>query len=1083
MPQRRDRIGLGERIFLPVKYDRRRVRPDARFRARRVLRHLACHIARQRLFQLDGNRIVLLQAIPARHRDLCAVADNMAHQIAAHAACYLRHLRGRVILRPRDAVLRDDIGMSLRRAGRRGIPIAVAAVHAVAADDADITGSRVPAAAALGVVRLIELHIMMRAGRAVLLRARAVFNQTAVCAARFGKRILSAGRRDGDRLIAVRRAGQLAHPDGIGKVCAPLELHVVVFLIRRARLCHIAVVIGVVIALLILPAIAGRIGIIVRVPAGHVGVIGGNIDIQIAVGNCQPRNRRIADRHVRFTQVIDHVKRRAAEFLRIVAHRADLVVLLHPDDLAGLQIVGQDAVGDVKINHAVIQRHRQRQLRVYLFILLMQGIQLRNQLVFLHLSGLRIARRAAVKVDQRRVRGSFIVTGRLPADNFVLRVVRIAAVRIPDRREQILGIIGIVKIAVAIAVYIARGIVHPRVVFIACVCRHTLVQRQNFGAGIVAVQRARAGVTDQKEHVIHHAVCLDALAQHTFDVHVILECSLGINIDKARVNIIPLAVNFDRVPEMLRGEGFLCLAKQREVRHIVKHHAVHDVSRVRAERIGRRVDGLCRLLCDRLRRHLRGRRVSVVAAVPGGSNTAAVLIERIIQRIARVVRRLHRCRNILRGRRGNIVQLLHSLPGIRVCGQRLAVRRVNLRIHPLNQIGVRIGIRGADTLVQRQRADRAGGPHVLHRGGQLRGGRGSVIAVARIHFTKVLVHILIMLALLRVGRFQHGVSRHIHNVHRVKRRMICEPLVEYQQLLRIRLRAGRRDRFQRLILSGQDILAVVQHAEIVAVIECLNGADQLIIRIIAAADVVHRVARQREHRAERAEPVVAVVALFGGVPRRLSAEIRDVFIIMRQILRIQIQNRLNLLVRQHAGRAALRGKRDLAHLACRRGELTAHAVHRDGRVSGDLVLLIRIGNQLGCPRLLEHLVGQRAHCVDIHAVAGDIHRTALREKDVVVNGFLDAAALLLGERGRTAVPGVRRCIGRTPAFRIRRQYFQRLLIQTAAYIARLHGYISVRHVFPDVDRPGGRKCAQRHGGCQQRRCQSFYFHQLFSFLL
>ena len=137
----------------------------------------------------------------------------------------------------------------------------------------------------------------------------------------------------------------------------------------------------------------------------------------------------------------------------------------------------------------------------------------------------------------------------------------------------------------------------------------------------------------------------------------------------------------------------------------------------------------------------------------------------------------------------------------------------------------------------------------------------------------------------------------IHNIGHIEHILRCQPVIQNQQLLILRLCTGILDNLHCFIALVAHDVAVVLHAQLVAVHKGHNGAGQVIIAVIAVSDSINRNASQNQHLAQNAEAVLALVIVL-HVERQLRA--KDICICLPVVLILleHVQYRLLLLCSQ-----------------------------------------------------------------------------------------------------------------------------------------------------------------------------------------
>ena len=134
----------------------------------------------------------------------------------------------------------------------------------------------------------------------------------------------------------------------------------------------------------------------------------------------------------------------------------------------------------------------------------------------------------------------------------------------------------------------------------------------------------------------------------------------------------------------------------------------------------------------------------------------------------------------------------------------------------------------------------------------------------------------------------------IHDIRHIKGVVLCQPGIQNQQLLNLRLGAGILYRLQRFLLAIQNGFAIVFRAQAIGVGKGLDHHDQFHIAILAVSDLLHSVACQDQHLAQNAQAIFPSIFVIFQEERRLDTVNIAVIGKNIQILLIVCQNGLNL---------------------------------------------------------------------------------------------------------------------------------------------------------------------------------------------
>ena len=154
-----------------------------------------------------------------------------------------------------------------------------------------------------------------------------------------------------------------------------------------------------------------------------------------------------------------------------------------------------------------------------------------------------------------------------------------------------------------------------------------------------------------------------------------------------------------------------------------------------------------------------------------------------------------------------------------------------------------------------------------------------------------IIYILIMICRLWI-LCRHRSLFGIHNVGHIEHILRCQPVIQNQQLLILCLCTGILDNLHCFIALAAHDVAVVLHAQLVAVHKGHNGAGQVIIAVIAVSDVVYCLSSKNQHLAQNAEAVLALVVVL-HVERQLRT--KDICICLPVVL-IILEHAQNLLL-------------------------------------------------------------------------------------------------------------------------------------------------------------------------------------------
>ena len=382
-------------------------------------------------------------------------------------------------------------------------------------------------------------------------------------------------------LVLNALASDAGHCLGTSQVCNPHELIVVVDFSCVSELLHhriavlivdVAVVVRIVVAFLKFVTIAivlavngiilriGRLGTVAYIIlTGDVRQIGcdGNIQLAIAL-QADACNRMIAERKVCAICAVYQSERHAAECVGLVALAINGIVLLDSCNFTAGQIIAQDVVRQVEVQLTLILCASDCDRRIDISLFCMLCIQLGQHIIGFHLLGFRIVNlnnriilvgiRLVGEINQGRIIGiaiAGILIGNRVADQLILRIFlrscRLILLGIIEPLNQVGRIIYIVHVR-AIRADIALCTSKPSVL-IGLVGSYILISRiQCLEVAIVQISCGR--IAEHEVHMVYVTIGLHAVARHNFTV------AVGV----ARVNIIPLAIYLDCIPEMVGVE-------------------------------------------------------------------------------------------------------------------------------------------------------------------------------------------------------------------------------------------------------------------------------------------------------------------------------------------------------------------------------------------------------------------------------------------------------------------------------------------------------------------------------------------------
>ena len=169
---------------------------------------------------------------------------------------------------------------------------------------------------------------------------------------------------------------------------------------------------------------------------------------------------------------------------------------------------------------------------------------------------------------------------------------------------------------------------------------------------------------------------------------------------------------------------------------------------------------------------------------------------------------------------------------------------------------------------------------------------GDLVLIASI---QRIIYVLIMICrLLILCRHRRRLLISIHDVGHVEHILRCQPVIQNQQLLIFRLCAGIVDDLDGFIALFAYNVAVVLHAQLVAVHKGHNGTGQIVIGVVAVSDIFYRLIGKNQHLAQNAETILALVVVL-HVERQLCT--KDICICLPVVLILleHIQYRLLLI--------------------------------------------------------------------------------------------------------------------------------------------------------------------------------------------
>ena len=381
-------------------------------------------------------------------------------------------------------------------------------------------------------------------------------------------------------LVLNALASDAGHCLGTSQVCNPHELIVVVDFSCVSELLHhrivvlivdVAVVVRIVVAFLKFVTIAivlavngiilriGRLGTVAYIIlTGDVRQIGcdGNIQLAIAL-QADACNRMIAERKVCAICAVYQSERHAAECVGLVALAINGIVLLDSCNFTAGQIIAQDVVRQVEVQLTLILCASDCDRRIDISLFCMLCIQLGQHIIGFHLLGFRIVNlnnriilvgiRLVGEINQGIIIGIAIAgvrIGNRMADQLILRIflrVHLIHLGIIEPLNQVGRIIYIVHVR-AIRADIALCTSKPSVL-IGLVGSYSLISRIQF-LEVAIVQLSCGRIAEHEVHMVYVTIGLHAVARHNFTV------AVGV----ARVNIIPLAIYLDCIPEMVGVE-------------------------------------------------------------------------------------------------------------------------------------------------------------------------------------------------------------------------------------------------------------------------------------------------------------------------------------------------------------------------------------------------------------------------------------------------------------------------------------------------------------------------------------------------
>ena len=381
-------------------------------------------------------------------------------------------------------------------------------------------------------------------------------------------------------LVLNALASDAGHCLGTSQVCNPHELIVVVDFLCISELLHhgvivlivaVVAVVRIVVAFLEFVTIAivlavngivrriGRLGTVAYIIlTGDIRQIGCNGNIQLAIAlQADACNRMIAERKVCAICAVYQSERHATECVGLVALAINGIVLLDSCNFTAAQIIAQDVVRQVEVQLALILCTSDCDGRIDISLFCMLCIQLGQHIIGFHLLGFRIVNsnnrivlvgiRLVGEINQSRIIGvaiAGVLIGNRVADQLILRIflrVRLIHLGIIELLNQVGRIIYIVHVR-AIRADITLCTSKPSVL-IGLVGSYILISRIQF-LEVAIVQISCGRIAEHEVHMVHVTIGLHAVARHNFTV------AVGV----ARVNIIPLAIYLDCIPEMVRVE-------------------------------------------------------------------------------------------------------------------------------------------------------------------------------------------------------------------------------------------------------------------------------------------------------------------------------------------------------------------------------------------------------------------------------------------------------------------------------------------------------------------------------------------------
>ncbi len=487
--------------------------------------------------------------------------------------------------------------------------------------DISSTGVVLAAALVLGIIGLFRLDVVMLQRSAFVILAGIRLDCAADFAALLGITIASAGRVNLN-LNIIMLALQVAHRDAVNDIRRPHELLIIVGFLLIAHLLHHAAIVTVLAIVNIICIVVGLLKLIAVVTilvavfnvcliaparAGDKRIVRSQRNDQLAILNGHRRNRRILYVQIRIVRAVCNGGQRVADHgYRLITRRTNSVVLLDLRYRTALGVIGIDAVCNIEVEQVVrcIVVRADLNRRILLLVLLLQGVHLGQLLVVHHLAGLRIPNRNTSdivvviivvvqvrgEVDINRINAGVLLVVRCRTVVRYQSKLRIALHRIAagigivsgsrlrpalaviaavltDLIQQIRGIVQIIPCAVVIR-HIRLGKRKPRVL-IGLVRADGAILRavvQRVQRRIVAVKHlACAGVRNQEIDMIQVTVQLNAVTHHALNPNIVI----------GRVNVVPLTIDLNRTPVMLRGKILVGFTIHRDIRIEVDLNAVH----------------------------------------------------------------------------------------------------------------------------------------------------------------------------------------------------------------------------------------------------------------------------------------------------------------------------------------------------------------------------------------------------------------------------------------------------------------------------------------------------------------------------